>query len=146
MNFACQESCGGKCCTFAWQGDDNSFIFLTKFDQFRLISFLRKSLESFAQLGEFSFTGFIDKPSRQWYLTGDSNGCQFFKDGKCTVYEARPTQCRTFPYWPRNIVDGKFTTDVTNSCPGINLGNSLQADELMKQQIEAEDELRKNLL
>ena len=37
----------------------------------------------------------------------------------CRVYEARPEQCRTFPYWPHNFYGGKFKTGVRGLCEGI---------------------------
>lgn len=33
---------------------------------------------------------------------GGGEGCVFLDDeSKCSIYEARPLQCRTYPYWPR---------------------------------------------
>lgn len=36
--------------------------------------------------------------------------------GQCTVYEARPTQCRTFPFWEHFRIDPE---EVDDECPGI---------------------------
>ena len=30
--------------------------------------------------------------------------CVFLKDNKCSVYEVRPSQCRTYPFWPQHIL------------------------------------------
>lgn len=41
---------------------------------------------------------------------------------RCTVYAARPTQCRTWPFWDRNV-ESKETWDVTcQECPGSGTG------------------------
>ncbi len=46
--------------------------------------------------------------------------CIFWKpDGGCSVYEARPVQCRTYPFWP-GIADSRASWDRERSyCPGI---------------------------
>ena len=61
------------------------------------------------------------RKSLKEFPTGD---CVFF-DGqtrKCTVYEARPRQCRTWPFWDSNLKspdDWKHTCSV---CPGSGKG------------------------
>lgn len=33
------------------------------------------------------------------------DACIFLgEDNRCTIYEARPLQCRTYPYWPRMMM------------------------------------------
>ena len=48
----------------------------------------------------------------------DSYDCIFFDRNKngCSVYEARPLQCRTFPFWDyfRHRID-----ELKSECPGI---------------------------
>ena len=66
---------------------------------------------------------------------GSADRCIFLDDDgkKCTIYEARPTQCRTYPYWPRlmnnetawidesvDIEKGKLWTPENGGCEGIN--------------------------
>ena len=63
-----------------------------------------------------------------------TGGCIFLdEDGKkCTIYGARPVQCRTYPWWPRllhnestwnaeAIPEGKTWTPSSGGCEGINL-------------------------
>lgn len=40
----------------------------------------------------------------------------------CRVYKARPTQCRTWPFWPENLEDEDAWEDVRRKtpCPGMN--------------------------
>lgn len=44
--------------------------------------------------------------------------CVFFDTGnnRCSVYPARPTQCRTFPFW--DFFKGKFSLAAAE-CPGV---------------------------
>jgi Fe-S-cluster containining protein len=45
--------------------------------------------------------------------------CIFWETG-CTVYDARPLQCRTYPFW-QPIVSSKQNWEMTSVvCPGIN--------------------------
>ena len=39
----------------------------------------------------------------------------------CQVYKARPTQCRTWPFWPENLEDFETWDDVRRQtpCPGM---------------------------
>ena len=39
-------------------------------------------------------------------IDGENGECSFLKDNKCSVYKARPTQCRTWPFWPE-VMDAK---------------------------------------
>ena len=50
----------------------------------------------------------------------------------CTVYEQRPEQCRTFPFWPE-IVERKATWNRTaRYCPGIGKGPLIQIGTAME--------------
>ena len=47
--------------------------------------------------------------------------CVFYDRG-CTVYEDRPRQCRTWPFW-RAVVDSRERwTEEAADCPGMNQG------------------------
>ena len=38
------------------------------------------------------------------------------------MYAARPTQCRTFPFWRSAIRDGDWTPEVRELCEGVGRG------------------------
>ena len=46
--------------------------------------------------------------------------CVFLKDKKCQVYGARPTQCRTYPWWPHNLRSQQAWEETARTCEGIN--------------------------
>jgi Fe-S-cluster containining protein len=78
----------GACCR--WGGS----VLLTEDDILRMASHL-----------ELSEQDFIDTHTRlapnrkQLALLDQADGsCAFLKGDQCSVYEARPEQCRTFPY------------------------------------------------
>lgn len=45
--------------------------------------------------------------------------CVFLQDNKCRVYGARPTQCKTFPWWPQNLRSKEAWEETARSCEGI---------------------------
>jgi len=40
----------------------------------------------------------------------------------CSVYETRPLQCRTYPFWDAVVCSEKAWNQAGKSCPGINSG------------------------
>ena len=58
--------------------------------------------------------------------------CVFLKDNKCSVYEGRPTQCRTWPFWPEVMKPKAWRRDVVEFCPGANKGRLYSAKEIEK--------------
>ncbi len=60
--------------------------------------------------------------------------CPFLKDKKCQIYEVRPNQCKTFPFW-KNILKSRQSWDAERfNCPGINdtTGKLYSNDEINK--------------
>lgn len=46
--------------------------------------------------------------------------CVFLRDNKCLVYNARPRQCRTFPFWSENLRSKEAWEETRERCEGIN--------------------------
>lgn len=46
--------------------------------------------------------------------------CVFLKDKKCLVYQDRPLQCRTYPWWKENVNSVKSWEEEAVRCEGIN--------------------------
>jgi Fe-S-cluster containining protein len=66
------------------------------------------------------------------YANGD---CVFF-DGyarKCTVYDARPRQCRTWPFWQSNVESAQAWQHTCQICPGSGKGKLYPADQVLHQ-------------
>lgn len=51
------------------------------------------------------------------------------KDG-CSVYEARPAQCRTYPFWPFIVEDKESWAEESKDCPGIGCGGLHPREEI----------------
>ena len=54
-------------------------------------------------------------------MTGPA--CPFLDGARCTVYEARPAQCGSFPFWPENVKSRKAWDDLAAFCPGVGQGD-----------------------
>jgi Fe-S-cluster containining protein len=46
--------------------------------------------------------------------------CIFLDGKRCTIYEARPKQCRTYPWWPENVSSAQSWKEEGARCEGIN--------------------------
>jgi len=55
-----------------------------------------------------------------------AGACIFLKNGRCSVYDARPTQCRTYPFWPGIVARQDDYWREARHCEGIaiEIGNS----------------------
>lgn len=58
--------------------------------------------------------------------------CVFFdgKTRKCTVYEARPRQCKTWPFWDSNLRTPETWKQTCDVCPGSGTGQVYQLEEI----------------
>ncbi|MCP4759582.1 MAG: YkgJ family cysteine cluster protein [Planctomycetes bacterium] len=62
------------------------------------------------------------------FLTTDEQG----KAG-CRLYGARPSQCRTWPFWPENLESRQMWEAVRKQtpCPGMGHGGLVKIDEIL---------------
>jgi len=107
LRFSCQR-CNNCCRNFVKDGKQIAFVYLTTKDVIRLWKMkdkLRGKLEN-------------NKVVLQVNKNGD---CTYWKDG-CTIYEHRPEQCRTFPFWSENLTSKVVWNFLGHSCHGVNTG------------------------
>ena len=45
------------------------------------------------------------------------------KSRRCTVYEVRPIQCRTWPFWRSNVESPQTWQETCEVCPGAGQGD-----------------------
>ncbi len=108
LRFTC-TGCG-QCCTGA-----SGAVYLSELDVERLSSALKLSRDEFiGRYTQWSDTelALTDKP--------ESSECIFLSGKTCSVYDARPTQCRTYPFWLMNILNPEDWADAAEFCEGIN--------------------------
>jgi uncharacterized protein len=61
--------------------------------------------------------------------------CVFFDNAsrKCGVYEARPRQCRTWPFWASNVATPAAWQQTAERCPGCNRGRRVPLGKIVAQ-------------
>lgn len=108
LRFKC-TGCG-KCCT-----GKPGYVFVSKNDVDNLAQHFSISPEEFVK----KYVRFVEK---QYALIDNpgSHDCIFLKDKRCTAYEARPVQCRTFPWWPYNLREESDWEETALRCEGVN--------------------------
>ena len=114
LRFSCKRC--STCCRF-----EPGFVFLCDKD----VSALKAALK----LGHDDFM----KLYCRWVPNGDGKNrlslkeklncdCVFWEKEGCRVYEARPLQCVTFPFWPSVLKDEESWEMAASGCPGMNQG------------------------
>jgi len=58
--------------------------------------------------------------------------CVLFDDTRksCRVYDVRPRQCRTWPFWASNLRSPEHWQEVCEQCPGANHGPVVPLQEI----------------
>lgn len=118
LQFRCTKC--GLCCTGA-----PGYVWVSIEEIERLARFRNQSVDDFSkqfvrQVG--TRLSLIEKPG------GD---CIFWeKEAGCTVYSARPVQCRTWPFWPENVETEEDWDHVRSVCPGSGRGKLYTVEEI----------------
>ena len=63
-------------------------------------------------------------------LERDNYDCILWGEQGCSMYEARPVQCRSYPFWSANLSSPESWTAVAEECPGAGQGRLHSADEI----------------
>ena len=114
LNFSCQR------CSFCC-GHSPGYVYLSRSDLDRLCKGTGLSVKDF-----------VKKYCRevQYYegktvisLLEKANYDCIFWDKGCTLYEHRPSQCRTYPFWAWIVKDKETWDDVAQECPGMRAAN-----------------------
>lgn len=118
LSFECTRC--GACCTGA-----PGYVWVDQDQMLRLAEFRGESFDSFTR-------AFVRRVDGRYSLIEHSNGdCVFWdRDVGCTVYPARPNQCRTWPFWLENVETPAEWERVGRSCPGSGQGRIYSPEEI----------------
>ena len=77
---------------------------------------------------------FVRQVGDRYSLVERPGGDCIFWDAKagCTVYAARPVQCRTWPFWPENVETPEDWQQVTRICPGSGQGQLFTVEQILE--------------
>ncbi len=102
--------CEGKCCT-----GESGYIWLTPAEMEAIAKYIDVDMQTFKEeyLRKIKYKYSLKERQRE-----DDFACIFFdeKAKNCSIYEVRPKQCATFPFWDyfKNHID-----EAVDECPGI---------------------------
>jgi Fe-S-cluster containining protein len=107
LHFEC-TSCG-RCCT----GGDG-FVWLEDRDILAIAAHLGVTIDDFGRR-------YVRRVGGRYALleaSGDG-ACVFLVADRCSIYEARPVQCRRFPFWDRLLASPERWREAAEECEGI---------------------------
>ena len=122
INFKCQGS--SNCCV---SRGSYGYVYLSKKDLIKIAKYLNVSINLFKKkYCEYS-DGYLHL--KEININGN---CQFLENKKCSIYTARPMQCRTWPFWKENMNIKKWNEELINFCPGIGNGRLISSSMIKK--------------
>jgi Fe-S-cluster containining protein len=122
LKFSCRR------CSFCCRAGPG-FVFLSKSDALNISKTLDMPLQEFIQV----YCRWVDWGSEKRLSLKEKTSldCIFWKDG-CAIYEARPTQCKTYPFWASMLDSEEGWLCAAASCPGSGSGELLSGDYIEK--------------
>jgi uncharacterized protein len=93
------------------------------------------AIPAFLGISRAEFLGLYTQPfgpgrSLRERLNGD---CVFFEAGRgCTIYDVRPQQCRTWPFWESNLRTPADWERTRGLCPGSGRGELIAVEEITR--------------
>ena len=111
LRFKCTEC--GKCCT-----GQAGYVWVSEEEIESMAKHLKIETKAFK-------VKYIRRKDNKMALIekklGDGNKACIFLEGKlCTLYQSRPKQCRTFPWWKENLNSEVSWKIASLDCEGIN--------------------------
>ena len=133
VRFTCQPGCT-NCCNM--QG----FVYLTESDLTSAAKFVSMTAPAFE-------AKYVYRTRHQMrFRKPRDKQCPFLNGKGCGIHPSKPTQCRTFPFWPEIVERRAAWNRTARYCPGIGKGPLIQigtAMEIADQQRRAYPEMYK---
>lgn len=118
LAFTCTRC--GNCCT-----GTPGYVWVTPDEIQQLAEYCRETVEEFS----LKFVRLVG--DRYSLIEKPGGDCIFWdKQAGCTVYEARPVQCRAWPFWPENLEEPEDWERVRGVCPGSGKGRLYSLSEI----------------
>lgn len=122
LYFSCKRC--SVCCRY-----DAGSVYLSENDVKKLLLRLNMDRESFIKtycrrVKDWKGKGLLSLKEKANY------DCILWENG-CTVYEDRPLQCRTFPFWDSILSSRKAWEQAATGCPGMNTGTRYTEKQIL---------------
>jgi len=125
LGFECQRC--GACCS----GPGEGYIWVTRPEIEFIADFLKESAGQ-VRKNYLKRVGLRTTIIEQ----AGSKDCIFLRkiegQKRCVIYPVRPSQCRTWPFWPENLKNPAAWNKAGKKCPGINQGGLYSPEEIEK--------------
>jgi len=108
-NSGC-ELCDGNCCI-----GESGYIWVNNSEILAISRFLGIDKDIF--VSDYLIKVGYKYSIREIKLSENSYSCIFFDKG-CKIYDVRPTQCRTFPFWDYFI---QYPEELLKECPAVKM-------------------------
>ena len=119
LRFRCTMC--GHCCT---NHGDSSYVFLTTAELVRLATALDLEVTTFKKRYTTRVDGYL-------VLRDAGDRCVLLgADSRCTAYDARPRQCRSWPFGPSTRENETSEDAVQSICPGAGRGTLYSFEEI----------------
>jgi Fe-S-cluster containining protein len=119
LAFGCTRC--SKCCT-----GEPGYVFLSKTDLSRLLDHFSLAFRVFYR--EYCRLVNVGEGFAISLRERSDHACIFWGNEGCSVYEARPIQCSTYPFWSSILSTSEAWEEEAKDCPGIG-GGSLHGRE-----------------
>lgn len=118
LRFSCTRC--GKCCT-----GEPGFVWINDEELAALAEYLHEPLAQVKAM-------YTRRSYAELTLREQSNGdCIFYdREQGCTIYPVRPRQCRTWPFWEKNVATPEAWNHTCEICPGSGQGELISAEEI----------------
>ena len=123
LRFSCQRC--SRCCRHT-----PGYVFLSHKDVDRMSGGLGMEPQTF--LAQYTREVAIGPMKRVSLREKENIDCIFWEGDGCSVYENRPLQCRSFPFWSSCLSTKESWDGFSAGCPGIGKGE-LHSRETIEQ-------------
>jgi Fe-S-cluster containining protein len=72
----------------------------------------------------------MQKTEGLFHLKQPDNHCPFLTSRGCGIYQARPAQCRTWPFWAENMKERVWKEEIVPCCKGVGKGRLYSPEEI----------------
>lgn len=113
LQFSCQWRTCNACCR------GQGYVWVNDAEVDALAEHLGLAREAFIEQYTYRTLG-----RRALQSHGPGENCVFLRDDGpgCTVYDVRPSQCQSYPFWPELLETADTWLTEADFCPGIHCG------------------------
>ena len=117
VQFECTKC--GQCCR-----GEPGYVWVTPVEIDRMAEAMKMPRKQFVHL-------FVRREGLRLSLKERRSGdCILWKEG-CSVYSARPAQCRTFPFWKQALESKRMFDAMHRDCPGVGRGKLYTCEDIL---------------